>query len=204
MKSSRYMCFIAFAGILLLCSYSARADTIAEVTTLTELNTEAFFGQSFATPGGGPWSQITFNFFSDVPAATPNAVGTGFIFSSEYLGAPADLSSSSAGFMAESTGISGGKFIFDPLFALQPNTMYYFYGNAMFAAGTVSGGRDGSTEYQTWAYWSYAPTDNFESGFEGASANFNAAGTPIPEASTIALLSAGLIGLIGYRRRGRK
>ena len=204
MKSARFMCSIAIAGILFLCGYSAKADTLAEVTTLTVPNAAAFFGQSFATPSGGPWSQITFNFYSDVPATTPSAVGTGFILSLEYLGTPADLSSSAAGFMAESTGISGGRFVFDPLLVLQPDTRYYFYGNAEFAAGTVTGGWDGFTETQTWVSWSYLSTENFESGFEVASANFNVSGTPIPETSTIALLGIGLIGLISYGWRRRK
>jgi hypothetical protein len=71
----------------------------------------AVFGESFTTPSGGPWSGIQFNFYSDVPPTAPAATGDAFLLTQEYLGTPSAHGSSTPGFLAESTGISGGKYI---------------------------------------------------------------------------------------------
>jgi hypothetical protein len=65
-----------------------------------------YSGQSFTTPSsGGPLDDITFNYYSDVPPATPLAGGTAFLLNQLYSGPPADLSTSTPGFLAASTGI---------------------------------------------------------------------------------------------------
>jgi len=61
-------------------------------------NSTNYFGESFTTPGGGPWTDIGFNFYSNIPATTPVAVGTAFMLSEEYSGLPSGLSSSTPGF----------------------------------------------------------------------------------------------------------
>src|SRR5204863_5709656 len=45
-------------------------------------------GESFTTLGGGPWNSISFNFYSDIPAANPVAPGTAFLLSMAYAGSP--------------------------------------------------------------------------------------------------------------------
>ena len=138
----------------------------------------AFVGESFTTPEGGPWSNITFNFYSDVPATTPAAAGTAFLLTQEYLGTPNALGTGTAGFLAQSTGISGGQYVFDPSLILQPNTKYFLYENLAF---TTSGG---NTFAGGNAYFAFPATDSFApapvpggSGLQAA--NFLLSGTPV-------------------------
>jgi hypothetical protein len=99
----------------------AQAETIAQSTGGATPSSEAFFGQGLTTPSGGTWNNVKFNFFSDT-GSTPTAAGTLYIFTSQYNGAPAGLSVS--GFLAKSTGISSGMYVFDPSLTLLPNTQY--------------------------------------------------------------------------------
>jgi len=90
-----------------------------------------YCGQSFTTPSGGPWHNITFNFYSTpaggaTPASTPAAAGTAFLLTQEYLGTPAALSSSTPGYLAQSISISGGVYVFPSSLALSPGTKYWF------------------------------------------------------------------------------
>src|ERR1700722_9124990 len=78
----------------------ARAGVIDSYTTANEI-TSGYLGQSFTTPNGGPWDDITFNFFN--ADGDPIAAGTAYIFSAEYDGDPGGLSSAS--YLAASTGI---------------------------------------------------------------------------------------------------
>ena len=67
----------------------------AAAATIVEFNlgvisslSPAFLGQSVTTTTGGPWDNISFNFFE--PDDDPFALGTLFILDTEYLGLPAD------------------------------------------------------------------------------------------------------------------
>ena len=102
----------------------ARASVIVQFTSGVSTAANDFFGQKFTTPSGGPWDDITFNFFSD-PGVTPVAVGTAYIFGSLYSGTPSGLSGASD--LATSTGILSGSYVFSPTFTLQPNTQYFLY-----------------------------------------------------------------------------
>jgi uncharacterized protein (TIGR03437 family) len=120
----------------------------------------SFIGQSFTTPGGGPWTSITFSFFAD-QGQTPGAAGTAYLFTQPYTGTPGDLAAFlghplvvaarggakphvvPAGFLAASTGTSGGAYFFAPSLTLQSNTRYYLYVDApagSFPAGIMTGG----------------------------------------------------------------
>ena len=85
--------------VILLHGAQARADVITSFTSLLDDRGTGFGfpGQSITTPTGGPWDNLTFNWF-DSPGANivgiPIAGGTLFLLSSEYLGTPAALSSS--------------------------------------------------------------------------------------------------------------
>jgi len=102
-------------------------------------------GQSFTTPAGGPWNHITFNFFSDNSDTTAVAAGTLYIFKSAFTGTPADLSLST--FLAKSTGVSNGAYMFDAAFTLQPNMTYYAYSDSTIA--TLALDSSGSGVYLT-------------------------------------------------------
>jgi hypothetical protein len=109
-----------------------------------------YSGQSFTTVTVTPESNIAFNFFSDLPATTPYALGTGFLLSMEYLGTPADLSSATPGFLGQATA-SGGFYTFDPSLTLLPATQYFFYENALIPGSSIIGGNviAGGQQYLT-------------------------------------------------------
>jgi len=73
----------------MLVSSHAFATVIVQNIAGTNPNsgTGFFFGQSFTTPSsGGPWDDITFNLFTDVPPTTAEASGNAFLLGQKYLG----------------------------------------------------------------------------------------------------------------------
>jgi hypothetical protein len=101
--TTKPLALAVLAAVTLLGStpWTAHADTITEYTAADGATISARFGQSLMTPSGGPWHDLTFNFFTDVPPTTPTAAGTAFLLTQEYLGTPAALSSSTPGFLAQ-------------------------------------------------------------------------------------------------------
>jgi hypothetical protein len=162
-------------------------------------NTNAFLGQSFTTPSGGPWDDITFNFFSNVPPTTPAATGTAFLLSQQYLGTPSNLSSSTPGFLGDSTGITGGMYLFPTTLELQPGVQYFVYENALIPP--VSGNNNFSGGQQ---YLAGDASINF--GGLGVSTNFTVSGdiaSGVPEPPPLLVLVTALLGF-GFLRRYRK
>jgi hypothetical protein len=103
-------------------------------------------GESFTTPGGGPWNSISFNFYSNIPATTPAAQGTAFLLSMAYAGTPAALSNATPGFIASSISNAGGIYTFDSSVILQPNTQYWIFSNTAFG---ISGSTTAGTAAQS-------------------------------------------------------
>jgi hypothetical protein len=156
-------------------------------------------GESFTTPGGGPWNSISFNFYSDSPATTPAAPGTAFLLSMAYAGTPAALSNATPGFIASSTSNAGGIYTFDSAVTLQQNTQYWIFTNTVFpfaVTGSITAGTPAQSQYTG------DPFVNFPSQVH----NFTLSGGVIatPEPSTLALTGAALCGLAFFARRTRR
>ena len=107
-----------------------RADTIATNCGLNCAQNTFYgsgvtaLGQSITTPGGGPWTNVAFNFYTTGLEA--HAVGTLYTLSQPYFGRATDLSNSTTGFLA-SAAANGTSYMFNSLLTLQPNQTYYFY-----------------------------------------------------------------------------
>ena len=171
--------------------------TIIQNTLGTGTGSAGIFGQSFTTPDLGPWTELTFNFFSDVLGTTPSAAGTAFLLSQIYTGTPAALSGAIPGFLAASTGTMDGKYVFETSVQILANTQYFIYANAIVS---VTGGNQlpGDSAY-------FAPDANSNFIAAGASANFNLSGTaasvPEPTSVGLALMGLGAMAMIANRRR---
>lgn len=161
----------------------------------------AYFGESFTTPSGGPWDDLAFNFYSDAPPATLLAGGTAFLLTMQYLGTPSALGASTPGFVAESTGISGGQYIFAPGVEVLPGTTYWVYENGAIGA---SGGNAVSGDV---AYYTPSASSDFVAlSEETGVANFTLDGTVagVPEPATVGTLLGGLAVLAAVRCRKRR
>lgn len=173
----------------------ARANTIAENTGGLSSGAVGFFGQSFTTVTVSPESNIAFNFFSDVPAMTPYAVGTGFLLSMQYTGAPSGLSSSTPGFLGQASA-AGGFYTFNPSLTLLPGTQYFFYENAV-----VTGISFGNVYAGGHLYVTPDVVDPFAS--DPRSFNFRVTGSAangVPDAaSTWTLLLLGVTATFGLK-----
>src|SRR5262245_5631463 len=127
----RRICLSAIT-VFLLTATAALADTIVQNAGGISGNNVGFYGQSLITPAGAPWNNITFNFLAAGNA--PQAAGALYLLSTEYLGTPAGLSSSTAGFIAQSlfVGEGTGAWMFAPGVTLLPSTTYFLYSNFNF------------------------------------------------------------------------
>lgn len=180
----------AFAGVIV-------ENTAGTISTLEA----AFVGESFIMPAsGGPWDDITFNFFSNVPATTPFATGTAFLLDQVYSGTPSGLSSATPGFVGASTGISGGMYDFSTTLTLDPGVTYFVYENVEIPIGGITGGNTISGG-QAFGATGGASSDFVTQG--GLASNFAVSGTAVPEPSALLVFVSGLLGF-GFLRRYRK
>ena len=135
--------------------------------------------------------------------------GNLYLLTEEYVGAPSGLSGATPGHLATSTGIVGGFWSFDTSVFLNPGTMYWFYSDALFTAGSITGGSDypGGAEYVNWQPG--AGPAGFDDPFWGhpnEDANFQLSGTaaPVPEPTSLVLFGTGAIVALTIRRRLRR
>jgi hypothetical protein len=180
------------------------ADVVLEQLSQSGGAGTAALGQSLTTPIGGPWNNLTFNWFdtggtpnSGVP--NPIATGTLFLLNQQYLGTPGALSAATPGYIAQSQNIAIGMYLFSGNVIIQPNTTYFFYTNQ-----TVPNNSGDGDVIAGSAYGDIGSGGTYVS-FNGIDARFRLQGNVVPEPSGILLAASGLAaGLLGRRRTIRK
>lgn len=184
------------AAVLALLSAAAPvlAGTIVADTSGNQSSRFQFYwGQSFTTPAGTGWNNISFNFY-DLSLA-PYAAGQGYLFGRAYAGTPAGLAA--AGALAVSAVANGSSYDFAPAVRLRPGRTYYFYADApmRLRGGGVTdvGGSAVFTQFGSQAYASAG----------GRNADFQVSGTSlaVPEPEGWSLLLTGFAIVGGIRRR---
>jgi hypothetical protein len=114
--------------------------TIAESSTIEQEGagqtgtSNNYLGQSITIPGAGSYNNLRFNWDGYTstsptvpPVRGPLAVGDLFILAQEYLGLPANLGTSTAGFLARAQRAEQGQYVFAPSVTLKGGTRYWFY-----------------------------------------------------------------------------
>jgi hypothetical protein len=180
-----------------------RADVVREQLVQSGGAGTAALGQSLTTPIGGPWNNLTFNWFDTggTPnAGVPNPIATGtlFLLNQEYLGTPGALSAATPGYIGQSQIIAGGMYWFSSSLIIQPNTTYFFYTNQ-----TVPNNSGDGDVIAGSAYGDIGSGGTYVS-FNGIDARFRLQGSVIPEPSGMLLIVMALaVGLLSTRRATR-
>lgn len=164
-------------------------------------------GQRLITPSGGPWNQITFNFYLyyAVPGGgNPFATNTLFLLTQEYVGFSSNLSSGTSGYVAQSSGIQaedgGYEWTFPIDTTLDPDTEYWFYmgGSPGAVLGISTNTYADGYRYYEWAGLPYQ-------GFSSQDMRFQLEGALIPEPATGAVITAAAFsGLLIRLRKKRR
>ena len=160
-----------------------------------------WLGQSVTTPADGPWSDLSFNMIS--AGNSPYALGTLFLLAQAYSGTPGGLSSSTSGFVASTSSIVSGAWVFDSAVTVESSTTYYLYENAAisdtevrFGINAYSGGIAYQANNSTSSYAAFASVD-LQFQFQGT----QAPSTPEPATAFSALFALGGIALLKRRKR---
>lgn len=194
-------------SVVVLCFGSLSKAAIITITSHEGSSTASpsqptYVGQSFTTPSGGPWNNVTVDFFSNSTSTTPEATGDLYLLNQPYTGTPPNLSSSTPGFLAEATTLTvaggGQEHSFATSVQLASSTQYFVYEDAPTPASTFyfdTSGSGGQTYYQS---------PNSTTGFSSppVEANFLVQGTvATPEPASLTLFTVGGVGLLLRRRR---
>ena len=176
----------------------ARADTIATNLTNAFGTSNSAFGQSLTTPGGGPWANIAFNFYSI--SSNPYASGSLYLLDHEYTGTLANLSAQTNLGVATA---SVSAWIFNPSVTLQAGTQYWFYmGSTSGGTSLLWGGGDafgGGNKYSASAAGAYQtePTNDMAFKLTGTQSSPG----PIPGAGLLSYVIFGIGGAAAFRKR---
>ncbi len=196
------------AALLIMGVASTSAAVVVEYGPATEPFPHGqAVGQGVTTPAGGPWTGIQFSWIRSTDGSRL-AEGSLFLLSSAYAGVPANLSSSTTGFLAVGTVSGGGvgtSYTFDPSVTLQSNTQYFFYSNNhpggvgvvdIDTSGTYTGGSRYGSINGTGPFTVRPGTVSFV--LEGVAA--------VPEPTETAAVSLGLalVGMVARRWKVRR
>jgi hypothetical protein len=185
---------------LALTTAPAHADIITHNIGGTALASGFIFGQSFTTPAGGPWHDLTFNFFTNVPPTTPTAAGTAFLLIKEYHGSTANLSSA-PGLLAQTSNLVGGQWVFAPGVTVQPNTMYWIYEDTPISVNSggnvITGGHLYFVNPASGSFQATTLSNDFRFSWDVVLAT-------TPEPATLNLFGLGAVGMMGYAWRRRR
>jgi hypothetical protein len=187
---------LTLAVVGLIPALPVHAGVIDSYTTSNDDAGNAWFGQSFTTPSGGPFDDITFNFFLGGNAF---ASGTAYLFSAAYTGSPDGLSTASD--LATSTGVADNEYVFSDSVTLQADTTYYVFEDTQVDHLDIelNDGPDGS-------YNSGEAGLAFHSEGSDATLDYSVGGsvvssTPEPGTVSLAALSGALLLLARKRQR---
>lgn len=213
-----------FALLFLICTGLVEAELISSDTSGWGLTLGTYGrGQSVLTPAGGPWTNITFCFagsgeyaefedpgcFADfsMDPRYPFQPGGLFVLTQEYLGAPVDLSPATPGFLAVSSTIVDGRWIFGSELKLAPLTVYYFYTDSVVRVFDSEHLYNPTTGYATFGGESNSGrmcADHPYCDFNRiGTINHIVTGVPVPEPASAWLLGAGCLALMALRARMR-
>jgi hypothetical protein len=180
-------------GTAVLAPPANAASIVQDTSGNTSSRFQFYWGQSFTTPAGTGWNNVSFNFYD--LTLTPYAAGVGYLFGAAYAGTPAQLAT--AGALAVSAPANGSTYDFAPAFRLLANKSYYFYADApmRIRGGGVTnvGGTSVFTQYGTHVF---APAG-------GRNADFLISGTAlaVPEPASWTMLIMGFAVIGAARRR---
>lgn len=177
---------------------------------------DAYIGQSFTTPTGPAYTDIKFSWLN-ASTDTQLAVGTLYLFETEYNPTPGSLSSLVSGqYYAKSESITSGAYEFGPSVTLHGGTKYYAYmdnSGGLLSGATLSsnGSYSGGDYYQPGSGLGSPPSYQVDSinyalfsSVGTYDVHFRLQGTVVPEPSTaIAMGLLGVVGFAGNRRRRR-
>jgi hypothetical protein len=221
--SSRILNLVGTAALCVAGNAWAGIITQNATGTSATIGTGFFEGQSVTTPTGGPWDDLGFNFVQcGNPSGTsclagtssPYALGDLYLLTQIYDGLPSGLSSSTPGFVAEATTITGGVWTFASSVTLNPSTQYFFYMDTAFsgvedvysnsdpyAGGQAYGANTGNGP-------TYGSDDSPLVGVDQVfSLTGDSTGSTVPEpglGALTGLVLAGLVGALTLRRRACK
>lgn len=154
-------------------------------------------GQSVTTPTGGPWSNITFNWYDSTTGA-PLAQGNLYLLSQAYTGTPQALSLFTPNLLGVGAA-SAGVYAFAPSLSLAPSTQYFFYSDS------VPGGQ-GAVEMGAGAGYAGgvrygAANGNGSFTSRPGDVSFSLQGVAVPEPGATSIVAAlGLASLFVTRR----